>query len=247
MAADQAEYLFLRRRVSWRDTKDTATLLDDTFSFVQGESAPAGPVRAAPTPVPTPAPTRTPTPSPTRTPTPAPTRTPTPPPTPSRTPVPNSSAPAAVPGPAFEVPAAPAPTAAPQRPSTTAPRDKTAVADRILRPFPVVRMKGRLTVEGADVQILSVRSPRAVRIAVSCRGRGCPAPSWARSARSRLTRIAHFERNLRAGVTLTITVARDGYVGKRTRFVIRRGAPPLRSDRCLSATGRVTRCPAGVT
>ena len=159
--------------------------------------------------------------------------------------MPTSSAPAPAPGPAFEVPAAPAP--APARASTRR-RGKTAAADRILRPFPVVRMKGRLTVEGADVQLLSVRSPRAVRIAVSLPRPRLPGDALgAQRPQARLTRIARFERNLRAGVTLTITVTRDGYVGKRTRFVIRRGAPPLRSDRCLSATGRVMRCPAGLT
>lgn len=229
-AADSNEYLFLRRLVSWRDTKNTPIPLDDTLLLVQAVSAPAGPMPAAPTPVPT----RTPTPTPTRTPAPTPTRTPTP----ERAPVPTTPSPAPAPGSAFEAPAAPASDAAPR---------ETAPAVRILRPFPVVRMKGRLTVEGANVQLLSVRSPRAARIAVSCRGRGCPATRWSRSARTRLTRIARFERNLRAGVALTITVTRDGYIGKHTRFVIRRGAPPLRSDRCLSNKARSMRCPAGLT
>jgi hypothetical protein len=44
---------------------------------------------------------------------------------------------------------------------------------------------------------------------------------------------------------LTVTVSRKGYVGKRTVFYIRRGAPPLRSDACLSAAGRRITCPAG--
>ena len=58
--------------------------------------------------------------------------------------------------------------------------------------------------------------------------------------------MTRFERNLRSGVTLTISVTRRGYVGKRTVFVIRRGQAPLRSDRCLSAKNRITRCPAGI-
>jgi hypothetical protein len=55
-----------------------------------------------------------------------------------------------------------------------------------------------------------------------------------------------FERNLRSGTQLTITLTRTGYVGKRTVFKIRRGKAPLRSDSCLSpATGKVQKCPAG--
>ena len=55
--------------------------------------------------------------------------------------------------------------------------------------------------------------------------------------------MERYERGLRAGVKITVSVTRRGYVGKRTTFVIRRGAPPLRSDRCLSSKGRVTTLP----
>ena len=109
-------------------------------------------------------------------------------------------------------------------------------------------MKGRLTSSGASVQVFSVRAPRAAKISVRCTGRSCPASRWSRSARkSRLTRMTRFERGLRAGVKITVSVTRRGYVGKRTTFVIRRGVAPLRSDRCLSSKGRVTRCPSGVS
>ena len=40
--------------------------------------------------------------------------------------------------------------------------------------------------------------------------------------------MGRFERGLRAGVVITVSVTRKGYVGKRTTFVIRRGAAPLR-------------------
>ena len=124
---------------------------------------------------------------------------------------------------------------------------ETSRARRVIRPFPVVRMKGRLTARGADVQVLSVRASRAAKISVRCRA-SCPAGRWSRSDRkSRLTRMERYERGLRAGVKITVSVTRRGYVGKRTTFVIRRGAPPLRSDRCLSSKGRVTRCPSGVS
>jgi hypothetical protein len=108
-------------------------------------------------------------------------------------------------------------------------------------------MRGVLTSSGAKVTVLSVRAPRTATITLRCQGKSCPAARWSRSDRkSRLTRMSRFERDLRAGVKLTISVIRRGYVGKRTTFVIRRGKAPLRSDRCLSAKGRVTRCPSGL-
>ena len=43
---------------------------------------------------------------------------------------------------------------------------------------------------------------------------------------------------------LEIRVTKPGYIGKDTVIVIRRGAPPRRSDRCLVAdTQRVAKCP----
>ncbi len=166
---------------------------------------------------------------------PAPTPVPTPVPTPTPTPEPTAV-------PTFDTVAG--------APVTTQGEilQETARSRRVIRPFPVVRMKGRLTSRGADVQVLSVRAPRAAKISVRCRGKSCPAGRWSRSDRkSRLTRMERYERGLRAGVRITVSVTRRGYVGKRTTFVIRRGAPPLRSDRCLSSKGRLTRCPSGVS
>jgi hypothetical protein len=168
--------------------------------------------------------------------------------------------PASTPPPSTEPAATPTPDAAPTPPprfdtaaATPVPTSgevlqETARTRRVIRPFPVVRMRGRLTATGADIQILSVRAPRAAKVSVRCSGRGCPASRWSRDARtSPLTRIGRFERGLRAGVTITVSVTRRGYVGKRTTFVIRRGSAPLRSDHCLSSKGRVTRCPSGIS
>jgi hypothetical protein len=180
---------------------------------------------ATPTPVPTPRPTVVPT----ATPTPTPTATPTPTPTPT-------------PPPIFEV----SPT---QVPTSGEVLQETARHRRVIRPFPVVRMRGVLTSKGAKISLFSVRAPRTATIVVRCKGRSCPASRWSRAWNLRkktLTRMGRFERSLRAGVRITVLVTRKGYVGKRTVFVIRRGAAPTRSDRCLSAKGRVTKCPAGV-
>jgi hypothetical protein len=170
----------------------------------------------------------------------APTATPTPRPTvvPTATPTPT---PVPTPPPIFEV----SPTTVPTSGEVL---QETARHRRVIRPFPVVRMRGVLTDKGAKITLFSVRAPRKATIVVRCKGKSCPAKRWSRAWNLRkktLTRMGRFERSLRAGVKLTVLVTRSGYVGKRTTFVIRKGAAPARSDRCLSAKGRVTKCPAG--
>jgi hypothetical protein len=187
-------------------------------------SSARGPVTTAPAPTPTPVPTRTPTPAPTRTPTPVPTRTPTPVPTPA---------------PTFDV-AAPTPTPVP----TSGQVLQQSASRRVISPFPVVRMRGRLTFSGARVTMLSVRAPRSATVTVRCKG-SCPSRRWSRGERkSALMRVRPFERSLRAGTVITVSITRSGYIGKRTVFVIRRGQAPRRSDRCLSVRrSRVIKCP----
>jgi hypothetical protein len=189
-------------------------------------------VTAAPGPKPTPTPTPRATPVPTATPVPAVSPTPTPTPT-------------ATPAPSFDTAtAAPTPV-----PTNGAVLQETTRKRRVLHPFPVVRMRGVLTSTGAKVTLLSVRAPRAATVKLSCVGKACPAKRWSRTRtqrKSQLTRLRPFERGLRAGTRITISVTRKGYVGKLTIFTIRRGKAPSRSDRCLNSKGRVTRCPAGL-
>jgi hypothetical protein len=163
-------------------------------------------------------------------PTPAPTPVPTPVATPEPTPAPFV--------------ATPAPTPVP----TAAPVVQPSAPNRVMRPTPIVRMRGVLSTNGARITSLTVKAPRAAKLTVTCRGSSsCPRKRWAPKTRKRTTtRMAAFERNLRSGTVLTVTLTRAGYVGKRTVFKIRRGKAPLRSDSCLSAaTGKVQKCPAG--
>jgi hypothetical protein len=175
----------------------------------QKRSDPTGTVLAALPPAP--APTPVPNPSPTPTATPTATHAPTP-----EVPVSfDSAAPAT----------SPVPVAAPIL------KPVTPAAPRPLRPFPVVRIKGVLTPDGAQITLLSVRAPRGVTIAVRCRGRGCPRKAF--TAPPGVRRLGLFERALPAGTRLTLRITRRGFIGKYTSFVIRRGAAPARRDRCL--------------
>ena len=158
-------------------------------------------------------------------------------PVPTPTPEPTPEPPAVQPPPA----AAPAPLAAPVPAGAVLP--DTATSPQMMRPVPLVRIRGMLSRRGARITLLTVRAPRGARIEVRCLGRGCPAKRWART--TALTRIVRFQRDLRAGTRLVIAVTKPGRIGKHTMITIRRGEAPERRDRCLMpGSRRPVRCPA---
>ena len=116
---------------------------------------------------------------------------------------------------------------------------------RLMSPFPVVTLAGRLTPAGARIRLLSVRAPICSLVRVACRGRGCPARKVQRRfAGRRSVRFRRFERRLRARAKLTVSVSRGTLIGKQTRFRIRKGRAPLRRDLCLMpGESRGSRCP----
>jgi hypothetical protein len=229
-----------------------------------------GPVQPAATPTPTPTPTRTPTPTPTATKTPTPTPTPTATKTPTPTPTPTATVPpihTTTPTPTPAV--SPAPTSVPgddpvsgvvlpsvdltvpltsfdsSTPVIPAGNPKPAqpAAPQLRNPASSIRISGRLTATGAHVTRLVVKAPHGSRITVTCAGRGCPARRVGQTAA--VWHARRFERDLRAGVKLTITVAKAGYITKVTTITIRRGRAPLRSDLCLlPGARRASACPA---
>jgi len=136
----------------------------------------------------------------------------------------------------------PPPTTATPPPAPPTPAGPALVSG-LMRPFPVVRLKGRVTASGARIDLLSVRAPRNATIRVRCRGRSCPARVRRRAGGRR--RIAELHRALAGGTVVTVLVTRPGSYGKYTRFVIHRGRPPARTDRCLRGSARrPVRCPA---
>jgi hypothetical protein len=163
---------------------------------------------------------------------PDPTETPTPGPTEASTPAPTAAPTAAPTGtPAVAVPAA-GPTA----------RPRTSPAPRLMLPRPIIRVRGYLTRTGAHVTLLTARAPAGARVRVRCSGRSCPRPRWARAAT--LLHLGLYERTLRAGTRLVITVTKPGRIGKHTVLVIRRGKAPARRDRCLWPGSTIPRrCP----
>src|SRR3954453_11353529 len=144
---------------------------------------------------------------------------------------------------------------------TTAPSASKAPPPTLMRPFPVVRIRGYFARNGARITLLAVRGPRSAQISVRCLGLGCPVATLALpSAPARLhpfqrflppappappPPLPPFERFLPAGRRLEIRVAKPGRIGKYASFVIRAHRAPMRSDRCLlPGRSRPTRCPA---
>lgn len=118
-------------------------------------------------------------------------------------------------------------------------------APRLLRPFPRIRIQGRLTRRGAMFTRITVTAPRGTQVTAECRGRGCPSRMRATTGRSGVVRLTRLLGTYRAGTRIVIRVTRANAIGKHTTIVVRRGRPPLRSDRCLRPGATVpTRCPA---
>jgi len=119
----------------------------------------------------------------------------------------------------------------------------------LITPFPVVSMLAAVSDRGTRIRQLVVHAPRGARIRVRCRGRRCPFRTFARTAdvqvhAARIVRIRRLRNYLlRPGTLIEIRVTKRGEVGKFTRFRIRKGKPPKRTDRCLAPGARhPTRC-----
>ncbi|MEA2276609.1 MAG: hypothetical protein QOC78_1569 [Solirubrobacteraceae bacterium] len=115
-----------------------------------------------------------------------------------------------------------------------------------LFPFPIVRIAGRLTPNGARIVLLEVHAPRGVRVVVRCRGGGCPRRDIVATVKGKKPlHFSRMRRALRAGAVVQVFVRGTGRIGKYTRFLIRRGRAPARRDMCLVPGARApTSCRA---
>ena len=103
----------------------------------------------------------------------------------------------------------------------------------LMSPFPVVRLAGEVVRNGARIQTLSVRAPRGAKVLVRCRGARCPDARLTKLGGRKPVRFRKLERFLPAGTNLVVLVRRAGQIGKFTRFQIRNGRVPKRTDSCL--------------
>jgi PKD domain-containing protein len=115
---------------------------------------------------------------------------------------------------------------------------------RLMTPFPIVTLAGRVTAEGSRIRLLAIRAPVCSRVQVTCGGRGCPARRVSAYAGRRQLRVHRLERRLRAGTLLTVRVYKGRLIGKFTTFRIREGKSPARRDMCLRpGESAGSRCP----
>jgi hypothetical protein len=139
-------------------------------------------------------------------------------------------------------PAPPPPAAAPVVPVKISASSSVKRRLPFLHPFPVVRIRGFFAKTGARITLLSVRGPSKATVNVRCVGRGCPVKQV--TLPSANVRVHRFERFLRAGIQLQIRVTRPGRVGSYTSFLIRSRKAPLRTERCLTNSGKPIACSA---
>jgi hypothetical protein len=136
------------------------------------------------------------------------------------------------------------------RPITSGPGSshKPSADAPLINPFPIVRIAGDLFRGMARISLLSVTGPKSVRIRVTCRGRGCPRSSGgAARPRGKTSRVGWLRgARLRKGAVLAVRVTQPGHTGKYTRFVVRGGRPPRRTDLCLppGANAQPVACPS---
>jgi len=126
---------------------------------------------------------------------------------------------------------------------------------RLMSPFPIVRIAGRILRRGSKLRRLSVSAPPGATVLVRCNGRGCPLGRQSRVVKSgkrsksrspaQVVRLRRFERKLlRSGTVIKILVTKPSTIGKYTRFKIRSNKAPVRSDRCLMpSSSKPVDCP----
>lgn len=111
---------------------------------------------------------------------------------------------------------------------------------RLLSPFPVVRVAGRITKRGTRVRVMRVSAPIGTEVDVRCTGRSCPfnkqvrtISAGANSLTAVSVRVRRLERLLLPGVRVRVYVTKPGAVGKYAKFRFRAGKAPARTDKCL--------------
>lgn len=123
-------------------------------------------------------------------------------------------------------------------------RRRPASPVALINPFPVARLAGSVYPRGVRVTILEVRTPRSSKVVVRCTGKSCPAKRITKTSKRKPVRFKAMARFLRAGTVIKVSIRRSGQIGKHTRWIIRGGKLPKRTDSCLfPGKSKPARCP----
>jgi hypothetical protein len=107
-----------------------------------------------------------------------------------------------------------------------------ASGPNLINPFPVIRIAGTITKRGVRLRLFLVNAPAGSKVSTRCRGKGCPFSKKSRAARALRLRTVE-KKFYPAGVRIEVFVTKPGMIGKYTRFKVRKGKAPVRTDRCL--------------
>jgi hypothetical protein len=125
----------------------------------------------------------------------------------------------------------------------------SGVVDVRTRPLGVLsRFRVRLGVlvseEFTRVKRLFVRAPAGATVTVRCKAKKCPKKVVKRS-KGRTIRVKSFEKRLKAGTKVIVTVTKAGFIGEQATYTLRRGKAPKRVDSCLLPGAKKTsKCPS---
>jgi PKD repeat protein len=112
----------------------------------------------------------------------------------------------------------------------------------------LIELQGQLRGKFTRVRRLLVRAPAGSKISVRCRGsKRCPKVQTKLSKGSKKKlRFKKLERRFPPKTKLTVSVTKQGFIGKQTRWTTRRRKAPLRQDLCLNPGAKAaTACPSG--
>jgi PKD repeat protein len=94
------------------------------------------------------------------------------------------------------------------------------------------------------VRWLRVRAPAGSKVTVRCRGKRCPKQVAKTSKGRKILYFKRFHRRLRPRTKLVVTVTKSGFIGKQTRWTMRRRKLPLKRNLCLPpGATKASRCP----
>jgi hypothetical protein len=110
----------------------------------------------------------------------------------------------------------------------------------------LVELRAAVYAKFTKVRGLLVRAPKGAKIAVRCKGKGCPKVVTKVSKGSKKLRFKKLQRNFKPGRKLIVTVTKKGFIGKQTSWTIRRRKAPLRKDLCMNpGVKKASACPGG--
>jgi hypothetical protein len=137
----------------------------------------------------------------------------------------------------------PQPTFTSTTPVNVGPAAAFPSGSKFLSPRPKIALKGKYGSASTRITSFTVKAPKGSGVAITCSGKCVIKRTTVKSGRT--SHVKRFERSIKVGTKLTVTVSRKGYVSNVTVITIRSKRSPLRADSCL-VPGRTStqKCPS---